>query len=164
MLNEKFIHNDPDAFSGKELSLHDCTATDIVCEDGILRFGFPEGFWVCLGHPENEYGKVIRTGRSAADFKVKNIDDITVSVITRSLWRRRSNASIETWRIEQLISTVNSGKCSIEFITQYRSNFEQLWHCVLHSKRRPYYRECRLHLPESEAVFRWNDLRSDHEW
>ncbi len=164
MLNEKFIHNDPDAFSEKEISLHDCSADNITLEYNVLRFNFPEGFWISAQHPENKNEKVIRTGRSAADFKLKNVDDISVSVITRSLWRRQGNACIESWSIEQLVSAVNSGKCEIEFITQYRSGFDQLWHCVLHSKRRPYYRECKLRLPEAETLFRWNDLRPDREW
>ena len=70
----------------------------------------------------------------------------------------------DIWEINKLVSTINNGECSIEFIYQYRTYFEQMWHCVIHSKKKPYYRECQLHLPETEATFFWNDLCPDREW
>jgi len=161
---ESFRHADPDVFHGKELSLHDCTADEVSFENGILRFSLPNGFWVTPHHKKNGYGKTIRTGPSAVEFAVKDIDDISLRVFTGSTlcWSRKT--IVESWHVEQLISSVNSRKCTLEFITQYRSHFEQMWHCTIHSEKKPYYRECQLYLPEAEATFLWNDLRPDHEW
>lgn len=164
MIHEKFIHNDPDVFHGKELTIHDCISNKISFEDGALCFYLPDGFWVTPHHKDNQCEKIVRTGGSAVEFAIKDIDDIKVHVFTRNAWFWSRKTSVEIWHIEQLISAVNSGKCTIEFITQYRSWFEQMWHCAIHSERRPYYRECQLCLPETEAVFHWNNLRPEREW
>ena len=164
MIYEKFLHIDPDAFHGHELTLHDCVADKISFENGTLLFNLPDGFWVTPHHKEGKCKKTVRTEASVVAFTVKDIDDITVRVFTRNTWPLSRKTNAEIWHVEQLISAVNSGKCTIEFITQYRSYYEQMWHCVIHSKKKPYYRECQLHLPETKATFFWNDIRPDCEW
>ena len=164
MIHEKFAHNDPDEFHDKELTLHDCVANQISFEKGTLRFSFPDGFWVTPNHIESTCINTVRTGSSVVDFVVKDIDDILIRVYTRHGYHRFRKTIVEIWNMEQLISAVNSGKHTIEFVTQYRSYYEQMWHCVIHSKKKPYYRECQIYLPETEAAFRWNDLRPDCEW
>ena len=160
---EGFKHMDPDVFHGRELSLHDCTADKISFEQDTLRFYFPDGFWITPHHKENAFGKVAKSDASAVSFSVGNVDEITVRVFTKK-WCRWRKTRVEDWRVEQLIAAVNSKKCTIEFITQYRSNYEQMWHCVIHSEKKPYYRECQLYLPGAEATFFWNDIRPDREW
>jgi hypothetical protein len=71
---------------------------------------------------------------------------------------------VKNWHVEQLIAAINSKKYTLEFITQYRSHYEQMWHCVIHSKKKLYYRDCQLYLPKTEATFFWNNLRPDCEW
>lgn len=164
MTYKNFIHNDPDVFHDKELTLHDCIADKISFENGLLRFSLPDGIWVTPHHKENEFKKTVRTGPSMVEFTVKDIDDITVRVFTKNTWCWSRKTSAEIWHMEQLVSAVNSGKCTMEFITQYRTGFEQMWHCVIHSKKKPYYRECQLYLPETEATFCWNNLRPDCDW
>ena len=161
MVNSNFKHIDPDEFHDKELILHDCVADRVSCVDGILRFHFPDGFWVTPNHKESHCDKVVRTNASAVDFSLKNIDDAYVRVFTRNIFKKTYT---DIWEINKFVSTINNGECSIEFIYQYRTYFEQMWHCVIHSKKKPYYRECQLHLPETEATFFWNDLRPDREW
>ena len=161
---ENFMHNDPDVYHDKELTLHDCVAEKILFENGILRFDLPDGFWVTPYHKENKCEKTVRTGASAVEFTVKDVEDITVWVFTRSTRRWSRKTSVEIWSVEKLISAVNSGKCTLEFITQYRNRFEQMWHCAVNSKKKPYYSECLLHLPETEATFRWNELCPSREW
>ena len=161
---ENFKHRDPDAFHDKELTLHDCVAEHVSWADGILRFRFPDGFWITPNHKENHCDKVVRTDASVVDFSTEDIDDITVRVFTgNACWGSRKT-TVETWHMEQLISAVNSGNCTIEFITQYRSYYEQLWHCTIRSRKKPYYRECHLHLPNTRAVFCWNNLCPDRQW
>lgn len=164
MKNDNFKHIDPDEFYGKELTLHDCIADKASLEDSALHFGLPDGFWITPHHQENMCGKTIRTGSSAVTFTVKDIDDVIVRVFTRNTWVWSKKTRVENWHIEQLIAAINSGKCTLEFITQYRSCYEQMWHCAIHSKKKPYYRECQMYLPETEATFFWNDLRPDCEW
>ena len=164
MNNENFIYKDPDGYHDKEITLHDCITDKVNLEDNTLYFYLPDGFWVTPHHKENNFGKTIRTGASVVSFTIKDIDDISVRVFTRNTWCWSRKMSVENWHMEQLISAINSGKCTLEFITQYRSHYEQMWHCVIHSKKKPYYRECQLHLPETEATFFWNDLRLDREW
>ena len=164
MIYENFKHIDPDEFHDKELTLHDCVADHVSYADGILRFRFPDGFWVTPHHEENTSEKVVRTDASIVNFSIKDIDEIEVRVFTRSAccWSRKT--IVELWHMEQLISAVNSGKCTIEFITQYRCYYEQMWHCAIRSKKKPYYRECQLYLPNTTATFCWNNLRLDCEW
>ena len=163
MTNDIFKHTDPDAFHGKELTLHDCIANQASLIDRVLRFSLPDGFWLTPQHKENKCGKIMRTGAAAVAFSVGDIDDVTVRVFSRNTWCWSTKTRVEDWHIEQLIAAINSKKCTIEFITQYRSSYEQMWHCSLRSKRKPYYRECQLYLPEAEATFFWNDLRLGNE-
>ena len=163
MTCENFKHINPDEYHGKKLTLHDCTADKILFENNTLRFYLPDGFWVTPHHEENSSEKTVRTDVSVVDFSIKDIDDIMVYVFTRHrfLWFRKTSVAI--WNMEQLISLVNSGKCTLEFITQYRTYGEQMWHCAIRSNKKPYYRECQLYLPETEATFFWNDLRPVRE-
>jgi len=161
---EKFKHIDPDAFHDKELTLHDCIADRISFENNMLRFYLPDGFWITPHHKANAYEKTVRTDASAVNFSIKDIDEASVFVFTRSTWCFSRKTSVKIWPMEQLITSVNSKKCTIEFITQYRSYHEQMWHCVIHSKKKPYYRSCQLYIPETEAAFFWNELRQDREW
>ena len=164
MTYENFKNIDPDEYHGKELTLHDCIANKISFENDTLRFYMSDGFWVTPHHEENHCGKTVRTDASIVDFSIENIDDITVRVFTRNAycWSRKTIAEI--WNMEQLISAVNSGKCTVEFITQYRTYGEQMWHCAIRSNKKPYYRECQLYLPNSNATFYWNNLCLDREW
>ena len=164
MINDNFKHIDPDEFHGKEISLHDCIADKVSIEDSALCFSLPDGFWITPHHKENMCGKTIRTGASAVTLTVKDIDDVTVRVFVRNTWCWAIKTRVENWHIEQLVAAINSGKCTFEFITQYRSHYEQMWHCSIRSNKKPYYRECQLYLPKTEATFFWNDLRPDREW
>ena len=164
MTNNSFKHVDPDEFHDKELTLHDCIANKVLSEDKTLRFYLPDGFWVTHHHIENVSEKVVRTDASVVVFSIEDFDDILVRVFTRHKWLGCRNTGVEYWDIEQLISAVNSGKCTIEFITQYRSYYEQMWHCAIRSNKKPYYRECQLHLPNANATYHWNNLCLDREW
>ena len=164
MAYESFDHIDPDEFHGKELTLHDCIANTITYKRKTLRFFLPDGFWVTTHHKANLSGKVVRTDASVVDFSIDDMDDVILRVFTahRWLWFRRT--SVEIWNMEQLIALVNSGKCTVEFITQYRTYGEQLWHCAIRSNRKPYYRECQILFPDTNATFYWNNLCLDREW
>ena len=164
MVYKDFKNIYPDEFHGKELTLHDCIADKILFENNTLRFYLPDGFWVTPNHKRNSSEKILQTDASIVDFFIEDIGDVTVRVFTRNkcLWSKKTN--VEIWDVKQLIASVNSGKCTIEFITQYRTYGEQMWHCEIRSKKKPYYRECQLHLPNTNATFYWNNLCLDREW
>ena len=164
MINGNFKHTDPDAFHDKELTLHDCIADKISFDNNTLRFYLPDGFWITPRHKENPFDKTIRTDASTVNFSLENIDEITVRVFARDIWRWSKKSLVENWHIEQLVAAINSEQCTLEFITQYRSHHEQMWQCVIHSKKKPYYRECELYLPETKATFFWNNLCPNREW
>ena len=52
------------------ISLHDCHATKISYEEGILTFGFEDGIWVCQGHPDNTVDKTVRTDGAEVRFQL----------------------------------------------------------------------------------------------
>ena len=164
MVCENFKHIDPDEFHGREITLHDCVANHISFENHALRFFLPDGIWITPHHEENSCGATVRSGAAEVIFSTKDIDEITVRVFSERTCCRRRKVRVEDWHMEQLIEAVNSGKCTWQFIAQYRSHDEQMWYCVIHSKKKPYYRECQLYLPETRATFFWSDLRPDRKW
>ena len=103
----------------------------------------------------------VRTDAAIVDFLVDDIDAVLLRVFTHNVFKK---TRAEIWEMHDLIRDINNGKCLIEFIYQYRTHFEQMWHCAIRSKKKPYYRECQLHLPSAEATFYWNNLRPDCEW
>ena len=164
MITNSFKNIDPDRFHDKELTLHDCVANKILFENNALRFYLPDGFWVTTHHVSNVSKKVVRTDAAMVEFTIEDIDDIMIDVFTRHRLLLFRNRSVVQWDMEQLISKVNGGECIIEFISQYKSHYEQMWHCAIRSDKKPYYRECYLHLPSTNATFYWNNLCLDREW
>ena len=162
MVYENFKHIDPDEFHGNELTLHDCIADRVSFENNLLRFYLPDGFRVTPHHKFNPSEKVVRTDASVVEFCIDDISDILVRTFTRHRWLWFRKTSVNIWDMEQLIAFVNSGKCTIEFITQYRTYGEQMWHCAIRSNKKPYYRECELFFPDSNATYYWNNLRLDN--
>lgn len=161
MLNSEFKHNDKDGCHDNTLTLHDCVAERVSFSNGILRFYLSDGFWITTQHKENVLDRTVRTDAAVVDFCIKDLDDVTLCVFVRNILGK---TKAEIWKMRDLINGINSGEFTIEFLYQYRSYFEQMWHCVIRSDRKPYHRECQLHLPEATAVFRWNNLRPNCEW
>ena len=161
MFDTLFTHNDPDSYHDRELTLHDCEAQKILYKDGVLCFCFADGFWVTPNHEANTLGKTVRTDTSQVKFSIDDINDIDIHVYTQNIFKE---TIVEYWDANKLIDAVNSGECTIEFIYQYRTYFEQMWRCALRFKKKPYYRECQLYIPGTKATYQWNNLRPDHEW
>ncbi len=156
-----FKHHDPDRFHGQELTLHDCKAEKIFCENQMLRFCFPEGVWITDGHPENRLQKTVRTDAAVVEVHVDDIEDVTIDVFVPGWFGK---TTVCNWSVNELAKNINSGTHTLEFIDLYRSYSEQLWVCELHSAKKPYHQRCHLYLPGADAVFHWNVLRSDCTW
>ena len=112
-------------------------------------------------HNDNNLGKTVRTDSAVVDFRIKDINDVTLDVFSRSIFNK---TRVDIWKMSELIKNVNNATYTIEFIYQYRASFEHMWKCAIHSKKKPYYRECQLHILSNEAVFYWNELRPECEW
>ncbi|MBQ7818028.1 MAG: hypothetical protein IJ388_04460 [Oscillospiraceae bacterium] len=156
-----FKHREADDCHDVTLTLHDCIADKVNFSDNILRFYLPDGIWITPLHKDNKLSKTVRTDAAIVDFRITNFDDIILYVYTRGVFKR---TQAKICKMHDLMRDINSGKYSFEFISQYRSHFEQMWHCAIHSKKKPYYMECQLHLPAAEAIFHWNNLRPDQQW
>ena len=158
-----FKYNDCD---DEQLSLHDCVADKITYKNGVLSFYLPDGFKVMPNHPENPFDDMARTDAAKVDFlfrfpDIDKLENISVQVFKRSLFKR---TYVEYWTAQKLVDAVNREKCTFEFIFPYKSYDQQMYHCALHFKKKPYYLDCQLYIPGTEAVYRWNELRPDNTW
>ncbi len=153
--------NDCDDFQDKTIILHDCVAEKIVFVDGVLRFCFPDGFWVTPLHRQNHLDKTLKTGASVMDVLDVERNAVTVSVIIPTIFKKHKTVSL---RFQDLMDLVNAENCSIEFISRNVTDALQIWECEIHSPKKPYHRTCYLHLPKTQTVFRWDDLCVHREW
>ncbi len=158
-----YKHNDCESYNNFKLTLHDCRAEKITYNNGILSFYMSDGFGITPNHEASDFANTVRTDAARVDFKVDDILDVSADVFIRkrNIIKR---TIVEYWDAEDLMEAVNSGRCVIEFIYQYKSFFEQMWRCAIHSTKKLHYAECYLHIPNTEAVYRWNELRPDCVW
>ena len=144
------------------ISLHDCHATKIIYENGILTFVFNDGIWVTQGHPSNSSDKTLRTDVAEVKFYLKygNECDITMYVFEEEV----KKTVREEWKISKLIESVNNEKYTLEFLYQYKGYNSVLIECWLWSDKEPYHRECELKLSLTDVKYYWNGLCEDREW
>ena len=161
MLNYEYKHTDSDASHDETLTLHDCISEKICLSDNVLRFYFSDGFWIIPRHTANNLNKIVRTDEAVVDFLIENIDEISIRVFKRNIFKK---TYVLYWEITDLINAINKKNYTIEFIEQYRSYNEQLWHCIIRSKNNRCYYECQLHLPNAVATYYWNNLRPNCIW
>ncbi len=157
----EFKHAEPDRAGDQTISLHDCTVNKIVLNEKTIQFFLPDGLWVTTFHRDNQLDKVVRSDAAVVEFAIDSVSDIMLEVRNRFIFGK---TIVKIENIRELADAVNKGECTLEFIYGYRTYFEQMWECAIHSKKKPYYRECQLHLPGARATYYWNDLRSDCSW
>ena len=154
-----YKHYDTD---DESISLHDCRATKILYENGVLTFVFPDGIWITQDHPGNTTGRVLRTDRAEVQFHLElgNESDITLYVF-REKWKKTVR---EEWPLTKLMEGVNSGKYTLEFLYQYKGYHARIIECCLWSEQKPYHRECEIKLSLKGMTYGWNRLCEDKEW
>ena len=146
----------------KFISLHDCHATKVAYEQGILTLGFEDGIWVCPGHPDSTIDKTVRTDGAEVRFFLEFGDE---SDITIYIYEEMGKKTIrKEWELSNLLEHVNSGKGTLEFLYQYKGYGTWILECWLWSKKKPYHRECELKISLTGAEYCWNDLCEDREW
>lgn len=144
------------------ISLHDCQATKVISENGVLTFVFQDGIWVAPGHPSNTTDKVLRTDAAEVNFQLEfgDEDDIALYVFEE----KRKKTYREKWELTKLIECINSEKYNLEFLYQYKGYNSMIIECWLWSDKKPYHRECELKLSIKGVKYCWNDLLENREW
>ena len=145
------------------LSLHDCVASKVSLENGVLSFYFDNGIWICPTHETNDSGEVVRSDAARVDWFLQDLSEpsITVYVFTEKRFRR---AIRKEWSLEKLLDAINSEKCSLEFLYRYKDDNEEIISCVLGFRKRPFSKECQIQIAFSRVEYRWNDLCKDKVW
>ena len=144
------------------ISLHDCHATKVSYEKGILTFGFEDGIWVVSGHPDNLVDKTVRTDEAEVKFFLEGRDESGLSIYVFK--EVGSKVIRKTWELSNLLDHVNRGKGTLEFLYQYKGYGTLIIECWLWSKKKPYHKECQMKLFLTGAEYCWNDLSEDRAW
>ncbi len=145
------------------ISLHDCRATKMKFENGILSFIFPDGIWITRQHMKNESEHIVRTDLAQVNVSIldKEIDGISIYIFRKN---RKGKVIREEWEAGNFIDAVNCGAFSVEFITQYKSFQSMLFKCWVWFEQKPYHFECEIILHCDKAEYCWNELRYDCVW
>ena len=152
--NSMYKHCD---IGDKNISLHDCHATNIFYENRVITFIFPDGIWVTNEHPSNELGKTVRTDMAEVKLYLdsESEDDITVYIFEEKF----KKTFREEWELSKLMEHVNNKNCTLEFLYQYKGYNSMIIKCWLWSNKKPYHRECELKLLLKDVKYCWNKLR-----
>lgn len=146
----------------KYISLHDCHATNISYDNGVLTFTFDDGIWVVKGHPDNTVDKTVRTDTAAVRFYLESGEEY--DVVVHVFEEMRGNTIRKEWNSKKLIKNINSKKYTLEFLYDYKGYNSVIMDCELWSDKKPYSRECQLKLSIKATEYCWNELREDREW
>ncbi len=152
-----YKHCDDDRF----ISLHDCHATEVLYENGILTFVFDDGIWIAKGHPSNVVDKIVRTDVAEVKFCLETGDEYDISLYVFE--RKLKNVVRKEWELSKLIKCVNDEKYTLEFLYQYKGFNSMIIECWLWSDKKPYHRECELKLSLTDVKYYWNNLCEDIE-
>jgi len=144
------------------VGLHDCSANHAKFRDGMLSFVFPKGIWIMESHEANDTGNVVRSGEAKVRYRLLYPDDdVTVYVYKE----KGANKTIrKEWTLKKLIQKMDDGECELEFLYQYKCGYGIIVLCVIHSKNKPYFRECELRMLVSDVTYLWNDICPEATW
>lgn len=155
-----FVHCDK---NDNYVTLHDCKADRAYFENGILGFEFPDGFWITPENPESKLDTLVRTDKSKVEFVLYDGDqaDATVYVFEKNIFKQDIRKERD---VRKLVNDINNGKYSLEFLYQYVDGYLRIVQCCLGSPKKPYFRECDLHLCTREVSYHWNRIIEDRVW
>lgn len=160
--NQSFTHKETDR---AQFSLHDARITSVVQNGTTLTLGFKDGFWVLPTHPNNPYGKILRTTSSVLTFDMEDglgTDvDMEICVIKKGLFGRSILKRCKTVDLAEYINAKGYYLEVIDFLTEYHN---YLIYGILYNTKKNRCMECAIRLYAPSSVYYWNDLRSDAEW
>lgn len=136
------------------VSLHDCKATQILLEDRLLSFTFPDGFWVTKKDNVNE--KLFYTDEGQVNFTLLYAADVAVTIY---IFTEKNGKTIrEELKIEEFIHQINSNLCSLEFLYSYIGYQTFKFDCWIWFDKEPYHKECELVISAQEMSCQWNNM------
>lgn len=146
----------------QHISLHDCHATHVSYENGVVTFAFSDGIWITKEHPNNALGKTVRSDKAEVKYCLDSgcQDDITLYVFERRLGRTVQ----KEWPLSKLMEYVNNKKYTLEFLYRYKGDHAIIIECWLWSGKKPYHRECELKIWLKDVTYCWNELCEEKEW
>ena len=134
----------------ENISLHDCHATKVSCENCILTFYFDEGIWV-RSKASNE---MVRTKAACVKFYIESEDPFDACVY---VFEKKFGMTLrKEWSISKLLTAINQKGYTLEFLYQYKGYRSRVIDCMLWSDKKPYSRECQLYLRIKKAEYCWN--------
>lgn len=142
--------------AGKEGSVgfHDCKATRISLEDGVLTFYFQDGFDVVK--EIGDLKKVYYTGESRLEFPLLYPDEIDVLIY---IFTNDNGKTIrEECELGDFMKLINEKKYSLEFLYEYVGYMAFRFNCMLWFDEKPYNKECELVISAKKAFCRWDDM------
>jgi len=150
-----------DRNEGDDISLHDCRATKIVINDGILSFVFKEGFWVSEHNRNNFNKKLSYTDESEVRFKTLYRDmesNITIYVFTDM--KDENKIIRELIPFDTFAKWINGGM-ELEFLYSYKGYQSFIFECWLWSDEEPCHKECVMIISANEITYYWNTLYTE---
>ena len=146
----------------EHISLHDCHATNVTYENGVLTFYFDDGIWISSEYPGNILNKTVRTDEANVKFYLETGEEYDISIY---VFEEKLKMTVrEECDISKLIESINSKKCTLEFLYQYKGYNSRVIECWLWSDKKPFHRECELKLRITKAEYCWNNLCEYREW
>lgn len=147
-----------DSNENDDISLHDCRATKIAINDGILSFVFKEGFYILERNRNNFNKKLSYTDESEVKFKIlyKDIEsNITIYIFTDT--KEKNKAIRERIPFDTFANQINNGM-ELEFLYSYKGYQSSVFECWLWFDEEPYHKECVMIISADEITYSWNTL------
>ena len=142
--------------AGKEESvgLHDCNATRVSLNDGVISFYFQDGFYVVQKNGDDR--KVFYTGEAQVEFPLLYPDDVDVTIY---IFTKENGKTIrEEYEFEDFMKLINEKMYSLEFLYEFIGYLSFKFDCCLWFDEEPYHKECEIIIAAEKAVCRWNDM------
>ena len=147
----------------KEISLHDCKATQISIDGNTLSFTFDDGFWVINDNTYND-NKLHKSDQAVMHTLLiddKYLDSITIYVFHQKKQNKAIRMEIS---LDELMQRVNSKRASLEFLYLYKGFQSYIFECQLNSSKKPYFHECVIQIRTDHLSYDWNNVLKDRVW
>lgn len=133
----------------EKVGLHDCRTNCIQYNNNVMKFEFPEGYYLLNGKEPRQTGK--------AEMQCHILDE-EIDGISVYIYRNKSFGKVirEDWS-DNFLSAVNGGTFEFEFVTAYRSYQHILFKGYVWFDKAPYHMECEIELHTDKIFYRWNE-------
>ena len=149
-----------------DISLHDCRIEGIRFENGDIVFELDDnGFWIGKDHPQNPFGKVLRTGK--AEMRLVSIDPDCISINVHDELRIAGEKTIKIMKeilVNDFITKMNSKKWQFEFVDEYYGYHKAIFCGCIVKEKKPYFTGAQIGIHYEEIQYYWNKIHEDRTW